>query len=215
MTMRAASGGERLEWLLRHAPRLARTNRRFLLEGEKMTDKAMQMIQEAGSEMAQRFEEYYDSIRPACNSPIEEILLAALMAYTAHPVFVEWHFLGNTRVDWGWRYSRDYTAYVHQQAKVGDYRADFLIVDCSVPFELAKPRFMVVECDGHEFHEKTKEQAKRDKKRDRFFQSRGIKVLRFTGSEIFSDPEAVAAEIVGELQCDDDWRSRKSDTPQI
>lgn len=46
---------------------------------------------------------------------------------------------------------------------------------------------LVVECDGHDFHEKTKEQAKRDKSRDRDLQAAGITVLRFTGSEIYND----------------------------
>ncbi len=43
----------------------------------------------------------------------------------------------------------------------------------------------VIECDGHDFHERTKEQAQRDKKRDRELQAAGYKVFRFTGSEIW------------------------------
>lgn len=44
-----------------------------------------------------------------------------------------------------------------------------------------------VECDGHDFHERTKEQAKSDKSRDRALQTAGWSVLRFTGSEIYAD----------------------------
>jgi hypothetical protein len=54
--------------------------------------------------------------------------------------------------------------------------------------------YVAVECDGHDFHEKTKAQAARDKKRDRDLQSLGWRVLRFTGSEVFRDPGAVAVE---------------------
>jgi very-short-patch-repair endonuclease len=52
----------------------------------------------------------------------------------------------------------------------------------------------VVECDGHDFHERTKEQAASDKARDRALQALGMRVLRFTGSEIWSDPLVCARE---------------------
>lgn len=45
-----------------------------------------------------------------------------------------------------------------------------------------------IECDGHDFHEKTKEQAKRDKQRERAIIGAGYTVIRFTGSEIHEDP---------------------------
>lgn len=41
-----------------------------------------------------------------------------------------------------------------------------------------------IEVDGHDFHEATKEQAQRDKSRDRYLQAMGWKVVRFTGSEV-------------------------------
>lgn len=53
-----------------------------------------------------------------------------------------------------------------------------------------------IELDGHEFHERTKEQARRDKSRDRFLVSEGWRVLRFTGSEIYNGPDSCAQEIV-------------------
>lgn len=67
---------------------------------------------------------------------------------------------------------------------VGKYRADLLIVASAGP----KHFLVVVELDGHDFHERTKEQAARDKKRDRWMQTQGIRVLRFTGSEVYADP---------------------------
>jgi len=56
---------------------------------------------------------------------------------------------------------------------------------------------IAVECDGHEFHERTKEQAARDKGRDRALQAAGWRVLRFTGSEIWADPGKCAREVHG------------------
>jgi len=75
----------------------------------------------------------------------------------------------------------------------GRYRADFTVTTA----EGAK---VVVECDGHDFHEKTKEQAARDKKRDRDMQLDGWKVLRFTGSEIWRGAEGCAKDVARALK---------------
>lgn len=85
---------------------------------------------------------------------------------------------------------------IEPQAKFGQYRADFLIYYAGTP---TRQCGIVVECDGHEFHEKTKEQAARDKARDRALQSRWAKVLRFTGSEIHRKPFECASEAFGAL----------------
>ena len=75
------------------------------------------------------------------------------------------------------------------QKQIGKYRVDFLVQGqfSSIKgnqkcLEMCQ---IVVECDGHDFHEKTKEQAIYDKKRDRDLQSLGFRVYRFTGSEIW------------------------------
>ena len=70
------------------------------------------------------------------------------------------------------------------QVKVSSYRVDFLV------FIRHKggTRRLAIECDGHVFHEKTKEQAQRDKKRDRDLLLAGVQTIRFTGSELFKDP---------------------------
>lgn len=54
--------------------------------------------------------------------------------------------------------------------------------------------FLNVEIDGHDFHEKTKEQARRDKSRDRAMAKAGILVLRFTGAEVYADVKACTEE---------------------
>lgn len=91
--------------------------------------------------------------------------------------------------------------FVYPQQTIGDYRVDFVLFrirsdydhdDRPIPRRFSP---VVVECDGHEFHEKTKRQAQRDKARDRYLQSHGYKVLRFTGSEIWTDPRKCALEV--------------------
>jgi very-short-patch-repair endonuclease len=54
---------------------------------------------------------------------------------------------------------------------------------------------IAIECDGHDFHERTKQQAARDRRRDRVLQQRGWLVFRFTGSEIFNNGRGCALEV--------------------
>jgi very-short-patch-repair endonuclease len=85
------------------------------------------------------------------------------------------------------------------QAKLKPYRVDFIAYEVS-----SKPEVLwIIECDGHEFHERTREERQYEKKRDRFFTVRGYRVMRFTGSEIFKNSYAVSAEIIKAV-CGDD-----------
>lgn len=81
---------------------------------------------------------------------------------------------------------------IHHQhpVKIGrsTYRLDFAILG-------ALDVKVAVECDGHEFHEKTKEQASKDKARERALVSAGWLVMRFAGSEIWRDPEGCADQV--------------------
>lgn len=105
-----------------------------------------------------------------CGSPIEALFLAA--------------FLGACLGDPSYR--------IHPQHRVGSYRADFYITFMG--------NGVIVECDGHDYHERTKEQAEHDKKRDRAITSAGIPVFRFTGRELHRDPSACVEEVVDYLQ---------------
>lgn len=70
------------------------------------------------------------------------------------------------------------------------------IADIAIEIPGVTPEYVcIVECDGHDFHERTKEQAIRDRARDRAFQAAGIPVFRFTGSEIYNNPFACAREV--------------------
>jgi hypothetical protein len=55
---------------------------------------------------------------------------------------------------------------------------------------------VAIEVDGHEFHEKTKEQAASDKSRDRKITRCGYSVIRFTGSEVYRDPSGAVNEAI-------------------
>lgn len=66
------------------------------------------------------------------------------------------------------------------------YRADFIFdAFCSYPPDGVH---VLVEIDGHEFHEKTADQAQKDKYRERRFTEAGYSILRYTGTEVFNNP---------------------------
>lgn len=89
--------------------------------------------------------------------------------------------------------------FINPQAQFGEFRVDFLIKRFASPYTNGNPYFetphVVIECDGHDFHERTKEQAMRDRSRDRAIQDLGYPVLRFTGAEIWRDPWSIAGEV--------------------
>lgn len=85
-------------------------------------------------------------------------------------------------------------AYIWNQIKVGKYRADFLVA--YRPGRSRGLRYAVIECDGHEFHERTKKQAEHDKRRDRELLEMGIPVLRVTGTEIWRSPIKAAMTVL-------------------
>ncbi len=107
-----------------------------------------------------------------CESPIEVKLVLAFLA--KYP-----------------RYFHVYT--LIPQWACGPYRADFYL-------ESDMGKALIVECDGHEFHERTKEQAAHDRKRDRWFLEHGHTVVRFTGSEIYRDPFGCAEQLFALLE---------------
>lgn len=55
---------------------------------------------------------------------------------------------------------------------------------------------LAIECDGHEFHEKTKEQVEYRNERDLELKKHGIDVLHFSGSQIYNNPFKCALQIV-------------------
>lgn len=63
--------------------------------------------------------------------------------------------------------------------------------------EEVERQLLGIEIDGHIWHEKTKEQVRKDKERERFLISQGWRLLRFTGSEVFTDVNKCVEETLG------------------
>lgn len=144
----------------------------------------------------QRHKEYFraslEVIIDRTSSPIEILFGAHLLLISdGHGNSVEFN------CDWNTRSScKAWTVLMGSQIGLGPYRADFVL-----EHRYKERRVLIaVECDGHEFHEKTKEQAARDKARDRWMTTNGIRILRFTGTEIFNTPEHCASQVVTLLE---------------
>lgn len=135
----------------------------------------------------QQFERRFSAVLDRAESPIERVLLAMFVAFE---VSTDPPRIRVSPEPYTWPESRDVIdPEIFTQAKIGTYRADFLIRTPCVN----GVHFTAVECDGHDYHERTKEQAQRDKSRDRWLTTNGIATIRFTGSEIWRDPASCVA----------------------
>lgn len=138
--------------------------------------------------------EFSESVDPLCESPIETMLGVAMFYVCrffnrSSSIFVcaspearknlpkpgEGPIVSNV-------------IYLVPQYEFQNYRIDWAVY-CG-------RKWVFVECDGHDFHERTKEQAARDRKKDREIQAAGLNVLRFTGSEIYRDPSSCAIQVL-------------------
>lgn len=70
---------------------------------------------------------------------------------------------------------------IRLQYPVGPYRADLAVSGVK----------LAIEADGVAYHQ----DKARDKKRDEYFASQGWRVVRFTGSQIYRDPEGCGEEV--------------------
>ena len=73
--------------------------------------------------------------------------------------------------------------------KVGRYKPDFLWRDAR----------LIVEVDGYRYHS-DRSSFREDRARDRYFQGRGFKVLRFADEELEGGPAAVAESVAQSVQ---------------
>lgn len=148
-----------------------------------------------------------DEYMAVCDSPIEQIALAAFI--------VGWGFMlgtdsqltdiANVAICCGISRYRlgliscprdDARTFLFVQADVAKesrvYRLDFA-------YSPGPDRKLALELDGDDYHERTADQAERDKSRDRRLQRAGWQVLRFTGREVCRDPNLLLDELAKHL----------------
>lgn len=157
-----------------------------------MSDFADDLSEMLMPQVAQNIRDLEKFVGPVCESPIELHLGLAIWA-VAHiikirhrPYFVMSETARAQLPEPG-KPAPDDTIYIVPQYHFQRFRIDWAVIEGG--------QWVFVECDGHDFHERTKEQAARDRSRDRAIQTAGIPVLRFTGSEIHRDPTICACEV--------------------
>lgn len=154
-------------------------------------------------ELLQKETDLFRKILLQCESPLEQQFLIWLSKwFCASPnLWSEELYLQGSVVD---LLPQSFPVAIRQQSKISlseyQYRADFMITGYKEDYNDSRWETRplvrcIVEVDGHDFHERTKEQAQRDKRRDRHFQKNGFPVFRFTGSEVFHDAEEATREI--------------------
>lgn len=110
-----------------------------------------------------------------CESPIEQLLAIELEDLRLENTNIYNPFIDVIGID------------KQQEIEVNNkkYRVDFLI---PVKYKNQENISFIVECDGYEFHQKTKKQVEADNKRQRDLQEAGYEVIRFSGTEIYHKP---------------------------
>jgi len=176
-------------------------------------DKARDILNYIKTRQVKEFEELQRHLE-SLDSPIEQILLAEMRkkwkgGITGGTLVGDLPFglIGSLGL------SGMFTFLVHSQVEIktrkgNKYRADFLInlyrfrssLTEQDDMDLIKITEMIIEVDGHEFHEKTPQQASYDRRRDRELMLAGYFVLRFTGSDVYNNPEQCVEEIELQLQ---------------
>lgn len=165
-----------------------------------------------------------EAVAQNCESEIEAMMAFAFYAckvgsanngmnLTWEPM--RWQYPEKWNINECLKASQDkHKVYVFPQVSIDGYRVDFLCVFTHLFEPESRYRMLAVECDGHDFHEKTKQQAARDKARDRALLLSGIPSMRFAGSEIWKDAFACVRQVdeyfweMIERQFDDRHRPR-------
>jgi very-short-patch-repair endonuclease len=128
----------------------------------------------------------------ALSSPIERLMAGALMILvepTYRPGIIRHDFcLESASLE----VQEQVGPTIWAQAPIGRYRIDFL-----VRWKLGDiSYFYAVECDGHDYHSRTKAQIERDKERDNSLLALDIPTFRYAGSSIVRDPYGVATDVI-------------------
>lgn len=164
-------------------------------------------------EYAERAVQHLEELDPIVESPIERALLFALcIAAREHAMNVRYRAKGREFGDFE---DMPDLLILEPQAALGEYRVDFLlryqeiVPDAERPVRLKdgteipgskmSVAHLIIECDGHDFHDRSKEQASRDRARDRELKKLGYDVFRYTGSDIWRNPMGVARDALTHL----------------
>lgn len=164
-------------------------------------------------EYANKALQHLERLIDAAESPIEQAMAFAL-SVAGHDLATNVRYKVGSFVFGDLQEMPDFLV-IEPQAQLGEYRVDFLLGYHEwVPDVERKEKLkdgteidgvrevvanLIVECDGHDFHDRSKEQASRDRERDRELKKLGFDVFRYTGSDIWKSPFGCATEAIQSL----------------
>lgn len=123
-----------------------------------------------------------ERIDAAVESPIENLMLQSFIYECQEDLILVDPKHADHMATWMQEDRKKGRVYLCPQAKIGRYRADFLIGAYRWP---NVDNLICVECDGKEFHRATVDQIRRDAERDEWMRKhRSIKTMRFSGAYI-------------------------------
>jgi len=133
-----------------------------------------------------------------CESPIEKLFYFVLN-------IIIFHKFSSTKREF-YMYLSVSPQYEIERANGKKYRVDFYIEHHSMKEGTLG---LIVECDGHDFHEKTKEQVAYRNDRDMELKKLGYDVIHLSGSQIYNEPFKYARQVLeyfeNTVQLDDDF----------
>lgn len=177
-----------------HAELLGRATNEELQQALRAPIWRLLVLREVERAELEALERVRDIERLPLESPIEKLFLAAFLWD-----LLNWRIVEIRDGMEHWVAVNSTPDPVHMviipQAQIGSFRVDFL-VRAYTELIAGRPQVaqMVIECDGHDFHERTKQQARKDRSRDRLLQQQGFLIFRFTGSELWENPIRCASE---------------------
>lgn len=120
-----------------------------------------------------------------CESPIEQLLSMELERIGLRNIFEYNPFIDVLDIE------------KQKRINLGskNYRVDFFIPVVYYFKDKKIYRNLIIECDGYEFHQKTKQQVEKDNIRSRDLQKQGYEIIRFSGTEIYHKTYKCACEI--------------------
>ena len=123
-----------------------------------------------------------------CESPIEQVMALNLLTFK---VIVE-----KVHRSMDWLEIIDIANQVPIKVDDKTYRVDFLL---KVAINVNNKKFYknyIIECDGHDYHEKTKAQVTHGNRKERNLRTAGYDVVRFSGSEIFKKGMECVTDVI-------------------
>ena len=160
---------------------------------EKFAKNVSVFIEKCAEECAKKHKDnieegmFLECLELKIKSPIEQLLYCALYAIRELnfiPISEPYHNLKGEIEIRGLG--------IIPQYEIGKYFCDFIVYFTSHSVD----KTIMVECDSQKFHERTENERRYEKARDRFFIQKGYKTFHYTGSEIVKDPMKIALEII-------------------